>query len=86
MKKKLFLFTVDFPFGFGEGFLENELPFLEKEFDVIIIPVSCYGEKTRLTNKSIIDTGCAEYLNLGCVAAAHLTALRKPAGRLSVKG
>ena len=73
MKKKLFLFTVDFPFGFGEGFLDNELPFLEKEFDVIIIPISCYGEKTRLTNNSTIDTSCAEYLNLINLNRSRLT-------------
>ena len=35
--KTLVFFTAEFPFGKGETFVENELPFLEEYFDKIII-------------------------------------------------
>ena len=36
----VFLFSETFPYGFGETFLENELPFLADEFEqVVIIPL-----------------------------------------------
>ena len=34
---RLHLFTANFPTGFGESFLNNELPFLEKTFDEVTI-------------------------------------------------
>lgn len=38
------LFTSNYPYGFGESFLNNELPGLEKEFDeVVIYPYSKAG-------------------------------------------
>lgn len=37
IKKKIILFTAGFPFGFGESFLENELPFLADAFDELLI-------------------------------------------------
>ena len=35
--KKCFLFTSCYPYGFGETFLETEMPFLADRFDQIII-------------------------------------------------
>lgn len=37
MKKELWLFTMHFPFGSGEAFLENEIPILSKRYDRVII-------------------------------------------------
>lgn len=39
-KKKLNLFTASYPYGFGESFLNNELPELTKVFNVEIFPYS----------------------------------------------
>ena len=36
MSKVLFFFTSNYPFGKGEPFIENEIPFLSKNFDKII--------------------------------------------------
>lgn len=44
MKKELWLFTMRFPFGSGEAFLENEIPILSKRYDrVVIFPVAGKG-------------------------------------------
>ncbi len=43
MKRRLFFLTETFPYGHGEHFIEDELPFLIDSFDeVVIIPLS-YG-------------------------------------------
>jgi colanic acid/amylovoran biosynthesis glycosyltransferase len=45
MKKNLYFFTAHFPFGKGESFIENEIPYLSKAFDKItIIPLICYNK------------------------------------------
>lgn len=43
-KKYLFLFTSSFPIGNDEVFLENEIPFLTKTFDKIIVVTSAKGQ------------------------------------------
>lgn len=45
--KKLYLLTNDYPYGDGEGsFIEPELPYLMKHFDVTIVSTSLSKEKT----------------------------------------
>jgi hypothetical protein len=55
--KNLFLFTSSFPYGKGETFLENELPYLVENFkDVMIIPKNNWDtEQFRKTNAKIIS-------------------------------
>ena len=46
--KKLVIFTSTFPYGYAETFLEDELPYLAKHFDKIIIsPFRIEGDKLR---------------------------------------
>jgi glycosyltransferase involved in cell wall biosynthesis len=48
-KYSLYLFTIEFPFGKGETFIENELIFLSKEFlEIKIFPLKGNGEIKRL--------------------------------------
>lgn len=51
--KKLHLFTANFPTGFGESFLNNELPYLADQFSAVIIyPYQKKeGLQTAFTNK-----------------------------------
>lgn len=49
MLTELWLFTMRFPFGNGEAFLENELPFLAKGFErVRLFPLSGTGQARSL--------------------------------------
>lgn len=49
MKKELWLFTMNFPFGNGEAFLENELPVLAQGFHrVILFPLMMKGDPRPL--------------------------------------
>ena len=49
MKKELWLFTMRFPFGNSEAFLENELPVLCERYDrVLLIPGQYDGAKRSL--------------------------------------
>lgn len=49
MDKELWLFTMRFPFGHGEAFLENELPILAKGFQrVKLFPLLADGEPRAL--------------------------------------
>ena len=70
MKKKLFLFTADFPYGTGETFLESEIHYLAKGFDEINIisqnltsticrklPENCSVERLNLNLSAIQKTG-----------------------------
>jgi glycosyltransferase involved in cell wall biosynthesis len=43
----MILFTEEFPFGNGETFLENEIPYLGEYFDVTIVSASKSAEQTR---------------------------------------
>lgn len=55
-KKKLILFTDGFPFGSGETFIENELPYLEKNFELIIVASTgenCLNRKLNASTKVI---------------------------------
>ncbi len=54
--KELWLFTMRFPYGLGEPFLENELPFLARSFDRIrIIPlVADEGMRTLPPNVEVV--------------------------------
>lgn len=54
-KEKLFLFTSGFPFGHGESFLENELPFLAKSFKQIVIFAKL---PTNLENVRNVPVNC----------------------------
>lgn len=49
MMKELWLFTIRFPFGHGEAFLENELPILAQGFErVRLFPLLPGGEQRPL--------------------------------------
>ncbi|MCX7767889.1 MAG: N-acetyl sugar amidotransferase [Flavobacteriales bacterium] len=53
-RKILFLTVSDFPYGFGEPFLESELPFLCKHFDQVHIIITQYSEKNYPNHNDII--------------------------------
>lgn len=58
MKRSLFFFTAEFPFGKGESFIENELPVLSACFEkIIIIPLSTRKKEQRdlKENCAVID-------------------------------
>ncbi len=49
MSKNLYIFTTSFPFGVGEQYIENELPFLVDKFDIVyVVPSSMDGEAREL--------------------------------------
>ena len=52
MSKVLFFFTAQFPYAKGESFIENELPFLESEFDKIVIVTN----ELSIENKRLISS------------------------------
>jgi glycosyltransferase involved in cell wall biosynthesis len=48
-QKTLFFFTISFPFGEGETFIQNEFPYLAKAFDkIVIISSARRGESKEL--------------------------------------
>lgn len=48
MKKNLFLITDNYPYGFGEEFIQNEVNYLSKEFKkVIILSMNTSDKKTK---------------------------------------
>jgi len=48
MSKVLFFFTAKYPFGKGDSFVENEMPYLAKAFDkIIIISNECNDPQTK---------------------------------------
>ncbi|MBF7096120.1 glycosyltransferase [Alkalibacter mobilis] len=54
MKNKLILITDNYPFGRGEEFIIDEIPFLESRFDLTIIASNVTEEKTKELNPSVI--------------------------------
>jgi glycosyltransferase involved in cell wall biosynthesis len=52
-QKKLVLLTSEFPYGTGETFLENELPFLSDSFEDIIIFTERKKGESRIKNPNI---------------------------------
>jgi len=55
MSKVLFFFTSEYPFGTGETFIENEMPFLAQAFDkIVIISNNCEGKQTRQVPDNVI--------------------------------
>ena len=67
--KKLVIFTSSFPYGYAETFLEDELPFLAKHFEkIIILPFRKGGEKLRavptncIVKKPIVNGRLTQYL------------------------
>jgi glycosyltransferase involved in cell wall biosynthesis len=69
--KTLVLITSQFPFGTSESFLESEFPFLNNEFDkVIIIAQNVSGKMTRIVPEGVIvhryntSTSFQEFLRL----------------------
>ena len=55
MSKVLFFFTSEYPFGTGETFIENEMPFLAQAFDkIILISNNCDGNQTRQVPENVI--------------------------------
>ena len=53
MSRKLLFLTAEFPFGTGETFIENELPYLEEAFDEItIVSLSPNSVQTRFVGKN----------------------------------
>ena len=65
MKKTLFVLTSEFPFGFGETFLENEVPILEKHFDNLIFITQNATGSSRIKNEKIqcIELGKINFLH-----------------------
>ncbi|UPT77642.1 glycosyltransferase [Sulfurovum sp. XGS-02] len=60
MKKNLILFTVSYPYGNKEQFLETEILYLSKYFKkVTVIPVFIGGHKREVPENIIVDTGFA---------------------------
>lgn len=53
MGKTLFLFSKTFPFGHGEQYIENELPFLAEQFEKVVIYPSDWFEKETAHNKKL---------------------------------
>lgn len=51
--KKCVLFTDSYPYGFKESFLETEITFLSKAFDVIYIFSLSFSEKIRTVPKNV---------------------------------
>jgi glycosyltransferase involved in cell wall biosynthesis len=47
MKKVLYLFSANYPYGQGETFVHTELPFLKKEFDAVRIYPFAAAQNTR---------------------------------------
>ncbi len=57
----LYLFTSAFPYGNGESFLDDEIPYLDNYFNLIIIPNRVPTSKYRDLPKSIkVDTNWAK--------------------------
>ncbi len=56
MKKILYLFTAEYPYGRAESFLENEVPVLEKHFaSIVVFPmVAKTNEKRATTNNNFV--------------------------------
>ena len=55
--KRLVIFTSTFPYGYAETFLEDELPYLAKHFDKIIIsPFRIDGNKMRSVPSNCVVT------------------------------
>jgi glycosyltransferase involved in cell wall biosynthesis len=55
MSKVLFFFTSEYPFGTGETFIENEMPFLAQAFDkIVIVSNNCDGKQTRQVPDNVI--------------------------------
>ena len=58
MSKTLFLFTASYPFGNGETFIENEISFLNKRFEkILILPYNSNFSTQRAVpeNVEIVD-------------------------------
>jgi len=55
--KILFLFTAKYPYGKGDSFVENEMPFLAKTFDkIIVISNECNDPQTKsIPQNAIIE-------------------------------
>lgn len=62
-KREIWLFTMRFPYGLGEAFLENELPVLCAHFDrVTIVPQFAEGEARAVPpNARVLDIKGAAY-------------------------
>jgi len=63
MKETCILITCDYPYGTGEPFLENEMPFLSKAFNNIYIFSLNANEKDKMTrtpsmNSKVYPVGC----------------------------
>ena len=53
-QKKLFLFTLHYPYGTGESFIENELKLLSEDFQTIyLFPLTNRGEARPLPAQNI---------------------------------
>lgn len=60
MKKNLILFTVSYPYGTKEQFLETEIVYLGKEFKTVtLIPAFLEGKKREVPKNIVVDTGFA---------------------------
>lgn len=79
--KKLFLITVNFPFGKGESFILPELGFLAKRFDVTIVTDTLCTEQTSALPDGVkvmrVDTGKLSRKLIGRIRAIFSPEFRR---------
>ena len=68
--RKLILFTSDFPFGSGETFLENEVPYLSRAFEqVVLVPTEqVNGDPRAIPENMAIEVPNFPFERLGKVS------------------
>jgi len=82
MKETLILITDHFPYGTGESFLEEELPFLSQNFDEVIILARNKGKSARLLPAHVRIVPLRRRLAL----CSSLSFLLSPQGFSEMKG
>ena len=64
MKRNLILFTVSYPYGSREQFLETEIEYLSKHFKTVtVIPAFLGGEQREVPKNIVVDRGFAHQNN-----------------------
>ena len=62
MKPLLILFTSGYPYGTEESFLENEIPILEKSFNIVIVPAKTFDSIRAVPESIIVDNSFSKLL------------------------
>ena len=82
MKETLFLITDHFPYGTGEPFLEDELPFLSEAFDEVILLARNKGKGMRPVPANVRVVPLRKRLSL----CSSLSIFLSPSGLKEMKG